>query len=359
MLLAYPGTFTALLAVALGAAAAAVRADVIDVSFDEPMLDRWFYPFNSNPGFKTEASIFGAVIDPEDGFVPEFDNRDGQMLIGFDTSAVVPPGLGADGYAVLSATVYVTVKSDLTFQYDPTPDPYTSWLPSNHPDFEPDPDPGRPLELFGAGFRCGHTASTFAENGPFCDGCNCFPPNPCRSVRCVFPIDFDAGCGAGDVSNNVDDGFDPVPFAVAETALLQGDAVPGDTELTFVIDVDDPCIHGYLGQALDEGMLDVVIASIFIAFQQQEGTYPKLYCKEDLDVQLGFVSAARLAMTVQTGVPGDVDGDGTVGIDDFLMLLAAWGACPEPCPPSCPADFDGDCEVGVNDFLILLANWTL
>ena len=26
--------------------------------------------------------------------------------------------------------------------------------------------------------------------------------------------------------------------------------------------------------------------------------------------------------------PGDIDGDGTVGITDFLGVLAAWGACP-------------------------------
>ena len=27
-------------------------------------------------------------------------------------------------------------------------------------------------------------------------------------------------------------------------------------------------------------------------------------------------------------------------------------------PPTCPADLDEDCTVGVNDFLLLLANWT-
>ena len=53
---------------------------------------------------------------------------------------------------------------------------------------------------------------------------------------------------------------------------------------------------------------------------------------------------------------GDVDGDGAVGILDFLALLAAWGPCPVP-PAECPADLDGDGQVGVNDFLILLANW--
>ncbi|MHC4828642.1 MAG: hypothetical protein ACYTEY_18985 [Planctomycetota bacterium] len=57
-------------------------------------------------------------------------------------------------------------------------------------------------------------------------------------------------------------------------------------------------------------------------------------------------------------VPGDIDGNGVVDVNDFLMMLAAWGDCPDPCPPSCPADFDGNCSVDVNDFLILLANWT-
>ena len=53
---------------------------------------------------------------------------------------------------------------------------------------------------------------------------------------------------------------------------------------------------------------------------------------------------------------GDLDGDGIVGIVDFLALLAAWGPC-DNCD-DCPADLDGDCEVGITDFLLLLANWT-
>ena len=61
---------------------------------------------------------------------------------------------------------------------------------------------------------------------------------------------------------------------------------------------------------------------------------------------------------LQPGIPGDLDGDGVVGILDFLALLAAWGPCPDPCPPSCPGDLDGDCVVGIVDFLTLLTNWT-
>jgi len=48
----------------------------------------------------------------------------------------------------------------------------------------------------------------------------------------------------------------------------------------------------------------------------------------------------------------DLDGNGDVGINDFLDLLAAWGP-----NPGHPADLDGDGVVGINDFLELLASW--
>jgi uncharacterized Ntn-hydrolase superfamily protein len=51
---------------------------------------------------------------------------------------------------------------------------------------------------------------------------------------------------------------------------------------------------------------------------------------------------------------GDLDGDGVVGILDFLALLGLWG----PCPPPCPGDLDGDGAVGITDFLALLGNWS-
>jgi bacillopeptidase F len=54
----------------------------------------------------------------------------------------------------------------------------------------------------------------------------------------------------------------------------------------------------------------------------------------------------------QPGCPADIDGDGAVGVTDFLALLAAWGP-----NPGHPADIDGDGEVGINDFLELLSGW--
>jgi hypothetical protein len=60
-----------------------------------------------------------------------------------------------------------------------------------------------------------------------------------------------------------------------------------------------------------------------------------------------------LATSVVVCSDFDLDGDGVVGVTDFLALLAAWGTS-----PGGPPDFDGDGTVGVTDFLALLANWT-
>jgi hypothetical protein len=43
--------------------------------------------------------------------------------------------------------------------------------------------------------------------------------------------------------------------------------------------------------------------------------------------------------------PGDLDGDNTVGITDFLLALRQWGTS-----PGGPPDFDGD-DGGITDFL--------
>jgi hypothetical protein len=63
-----------------------------------------------------------------------------------------------------------------------------------------------------------------------------------------------------------------------------------------------------------------------------------------------------------TGVPdiceagADLNGDGIVGIEDFLTLLGSWGPCAGG--GACPADFDDDGFVGITDFLMLLSLWS-
>jgi hypothetical protein len=54
---------------------------------------------------------------------------------------------------------------------------------------------------------------------------------------------------------------------------------------------------------------------------------------------------------------GDLDGNGVVNVRDLLALLAAWGECDDPCPPSCMGDTNFDCMVNWIDLLTLLSNW--
>ena len=48
----------------------------------------------------------------------------------------------------------------------------------------------------------------------------------------------------------------------------------------------------------------------------------------------------------------DFDGDGEVNVADVLLLIGAWGPC-----PNCDEDLDGDGEVQVADLLLLIGNW--
>ncbi len=76
---------------------------------------------------------------------------------------------------------------------------------------------------------------------------------------------------------------------------------------------------------------------------------------------------SRGQVTIMTGVPvdqhllvagprlGDLDGDGIIGITDFLGLLGSWG--PVGTKTGMIADLDADGLVGITDLLILLASW--
>ncbi|MBT7658315.1 MAG: hypothetical protein HN568_07915, partial [Phycisphaerae bacterium] len=53
-------------------------------------------------------------------------------------------------------------------------------------------------------------------------------------------------------------------------------------------------------------------------------------------------------------VPGDLNGDGTVDVNDLLVIIAGWGVC----SGECPADLSGDGLVDVSDILLLLSYWS-
>ena len=64
------------------------------------------------------------------------------------------------------------------------------------------------------------------------------------------------------------------------------------------------------------------------------------------------VTAVAGAIVITTaGCDEDVTGNGSVGFDDLLAVMSAWGVC------DCPADVDGDGIVGLGDLLRVLASW--
>ena len=74
-------------------------------------------------------------------------------------------------------------------------------------------------------------------------------------------------------------------------------------------------------------------------------------------VALAIAGCLLVSHAQAGGLPGDLDEDGLVGIQDLFALFGVWGECPQPCPPSCFGDFDGDCGVGITDLFIMFGNW--
>ena len=91
------------------------------------------------------------------------------------------------------------------------------------------------------------------------------------------------------------------------------------------------------------GVLGLLLTTFTFGLQVETAS-----ANDDSDNAVSRRERQQLSMGV---CPWDCgDGDGNVGIVDFLALLAGWGE-----PGAC--DFDGGGVVGINDFLQLLANW--
>lgn len=71
-----------------------------------------------------------------------------------------------------------------------------------------------------------------------------------------------------------------------------------------------------------------------------------------------LVQPGDVAVQPNSGPAGDLNFDGVVNVTDLFQLLASWGACDQPCPPSCVGDLNDDCTIDVSDLFLLLANWT-
>ncbi len=304
--------------------AGAAFGQLVVADFHTPTLDRWMYPFNSSPGAEVTAPVFAAVNQPD------FDDRDSQFLLGFDTAGLVPTGAGALRYRVMSARVRLVVSNDQRFEYDPTPDPVAASYDPTDPEFVADSDIGKPIELFPVGYRNGLTAATFTESTPFSTQPT-FPPQ--EGIRSAFAAAVDDDGVATDLSRQVRQHTAAEPIAVGQAdGLAPGALVPQGTELWFDIDVGNEATRRYLSRGLNAGRLMLMATSLHPASGGPGGgggvVYPAFYTKENaLSPILGYTPSFELVVEVYPGADFDLDGDtGTdADIEAFFRALAGSG----------------------------------
>lgn len=310
--------------------------------------DRWMYPFNFSNGFEITAPTFGAIL--ESGF----DDRDSQFLLSWETAASIPNGMGEDKYHVSRVVVRATVANDMIWRYDPTPDPTASFYPTSDPQFVADEDAGRPVELFGVGYRNSASSATWNEYASFSTGVP--DPGPAENWRDVFAATLDAGGIATDVSNQVRQRLNPIALAIGSTPLVApGSLVPAGTEIEFDVDLCDPANRAYFARALDEGRLHLSITSLEPASGGPGGgaggEYPRFYTRENPSAVSDPSLRVRIELEVRLGEHADVNGDTLVDILDFLDFIGAFG------DGDVLADYDGNCEIDILDFLDFFADF--
>ena len=319
-------------------------AHSVEIVLPSPDFDRWNYGFNTAPGSRGVGSTFSAY---QSGY--SFDDRDGQVLLGFITGSDVEVGLPPHSYRVSGCVLELSISS-ADIPYDPSTDLRETY----EPDGPSDGDTGRPTHLSGVEFRNGWTPWSFGEDGAFGDVWN-------PGVRNCYPIDFDDEGGSRDISNNLTTGFDPNTWATGVAEGVQaGDLIPAYTPLRFTVSVDDPDVQCYLRRALSEGLIDFMVTSLHPASEPGSGgenNYPDWILKENTLVELGVASPASLTLSViiepPSGVAGDVTGDGVVDVEDLLATLEAFGRC-----PCCPADSNDSGTVDVDDLLSVIGGWS-
>jgi len=264
-----------------GARSSVTAAPVVIHESNSVLFDRWMYPFNGTPGERFTAPVFGAL-----GSQPDFNDRDGQLIIGFNTSSFVPTGQAPSSYNIVSVKVRVT-HSTGTFIYDPTYDSYQTYSVDGGVTPAPvaDSDAGRPIELHGVGMRGGYTSLGF---GPVDPGAPVFEQGDIfGSPRNVFPLAFGTINGEGDVSNNVFQGFESNPWAIgqATSGVLPGQNVlagnASSAGETFEFDLGlTPQILSYLQNGLANGGLFFAVTSLHATGQMTGGTNPNFYTSD-------------------------------------------------------------------------------
>lgn len=272
----------ALLSLACGlvVGASVISAQGATVNLGAPAMDKWMYGNvpGTYSGQRDTAPVF-ATLNSSD------EDRMGEFLLGFSTAGNIPTGLGAGSYLIQSITLKLTVSGHDTFFYDPTYDSYRNYLLSNNPNYVADSDAGHPIELYGVGLRNGYTELSGSISGTVDHRYHEDSPYGPAGVHTknAYPLGFTANGTRIDVSDNVSEAFESSPWAIGLTQDVDpGDAVPSFTEFTFQLNLANPFVLAYVQEALNSGMLGLMISTLH-ASSGQTGpqTYPVFFTGEN------------------------------------------------------------------------------
>jgi hypothetical protein len=316
---------------ALMASCGAVQAQLVQLTVQPATLNRWMYPFDTLQGNRPEAPVFASILQPG------FDDRDAEFILGFATSAGpgVATGLDTWRYDVRTVRVTLWIAQGGRFEYDPTADSVFSSLPSTDPQFVTDADVGKPVEIFGAGYRNGFGPLSFQQNSPFTVSAPIVPP--AEGNRNVFAATYSVdGLNSTDLSRAVRQRLEVAPWGVGVTAAVPpGVLVPTDARFTIDLDLSRPEVVAYLQRALALGRLNLVVTGLHAATGGPGGgtstAYPVFYTKENLLAQPSpsfpdLRPRIDLEVVIRPACYGDCDASGGLSPADFTCFLQRYRA---------------------------------
>lgn len=171
-----------------------------------------------------------------------------------------------------------------------------------------------------------------------------------------------------------------ITFSTIENCLFFNDMQPGEYEVFIYARMPaQPGIFGYTSVDQEPGVPHYIVGGVWPGHHQEFISYSRHVAT----VADSGPTAGRLFMhsgvvpggNLQDGaalngvqirklplpIPGDINGDGQVGVADLLAVINNWGPCDDP--NNCPADVappgppQGDDQVNVQDLLFIINNW--
>lgn len=323
----------ALAAVTLLGGSSVGNAGTIPVTVTPQTDDVWVYTFGQG-SFASIAATFAGIFEDDD------PDRLGYFFLTFDVSGSFDAG--GRPARVRSLELRTTMLNSSSFNqnngviYDPTYDSVETYHNSAL-----DTDPGRPIELYGVGFRNGFNLQSWRNAN--------FPVSGPEGYSAV-PIDFPGDDPAGrDVQNSVSLGFDTLPLAIGTTQDLisPGDGTQRVLDLArwvfTVSDISDG-LDSYFRNSLDQGEISLIVSSLQLAgFDGMGGDeiYPRFATLNTFFP----VDDAELLLDIQFSPPEDVNGDFVVDIEDLYAWEQGEGM----------RDINGDGVVNAADRFLLIA----